>query len=216
MNNKADSKLLPKLTTLLPPFCAFMIDDEMTCGICLEDNDGNIEVDGCIQGRGKRRLITSCGHIFHKKCLQLWTSASLKGSLCGVITCPSCRGEVYADEESTETKKKYFNELANCNCCPRHQRDRPASYAYDPELDNRRISKAQEEALKNLPDDTNPEYIKWCNSKSQNTAYFEWCKANSIRRKNEQQQCDCECRRGMRIMVRRIPPPMINSFSLSN
>jgi hypothetical protein len=74
---KAEPKPLPKLTTLLPPFCGFMIDDIVTCNICLEDNDGNIEVDGCISGRGKRRLITSCGHIFHKKCLQQWTSASL-------------------------------------------------------------------------------------------------------------------------------------------
>jgi hypothetical protein len=203
MSNKVEPKLLPKLpklTTLLPVFCAFMIDDVMTCGICLEDNDGNIEVDGCIQGKGKRRLVTSCGHIFHKKCLQQWTSASLKGSLCGVITCPSCRGEVYMDEESTETTKKYFNELANCACCPRHQTDRPMSYAYDPELDARTMSKAQEEALNTLSTDD----------------YIEWCNANWVRRLRELFKCDCECRKGMRVMVRRIPPPMIKTFSLSN
>jgi hypothetical protein len=191
MSSKADLKLLPKLTTLLPPFCAFMIDDIMTCGICLEDNDGNIEVDGCIQGRGKRRLITSCGHIFHKKCLQQWTSTSLKGSLCGVITCPSCRGGVYMDEESTETTKKYFDELAKCACCPRHQRDRPASYTYDPELDARVMSKGQEEALNTLSTDD----------------YIEWCNADWLRRNIDIVQCDCECRAGMRVMVRRIPLP---------
>jgi len=184
-------KPLPKLTTLLPPFCAFMIDDEMTCGICLEDNDGNVEVDGCISGRGKRRLVTSCGHIFHKKCLQRWTSASLKGSLCGVITCPTCRGYVFMDEESTETKKKYFEQLATCNCCPRHQKDRPVSYVHDPDLDTRTMSKAQEEALNTLSTD---DYIAWCNN-------------NKWRRFKDVNRCDCSCRLGMRVMVRRIPPP---------
>jgi len=168
-----------------------MIDDVMTCGICFEDNDGNVEVDGCIQGRGKRRLVTSCGHIFHKKCLQQWTSASLKGSLCGVITCPTCRGEVFMDEESTETTKKYFEELAKCACCPRHQRDRPLSYVHDPDLDTRTMSKAQEEALNTLSTDD----------------YIEWCNANWVRQNIELLKCDCECRRGARIMVRRIPPP---------
>jgi hypothetical protein len=184
-------KPLPKLTTLLPPFCGFMIDDVMTCNICLEDNDGNVEIDGCIQGKGKRRLVTSCGHIFHKKCLQQWTSTSLKGSLCGVITCPSCRGYVFMDEESTETTKKYFEELAKCTCCPRHQRDRPLSYEHDPELDTRTMSKAQEEAYNTLSTED----------------YIEWRNADSWRRIEDRQRCDCDCRTGMRIMVRRIPPP---------
>ena len=182
---------LPKLTTLLPPFCGFMIDDIVTCNICLEDNDGNIEVDGCISGRGKRRLITACGHIFHKKCLQQWTTASLKGSLCGLITCPCCRGEVYMDEESTETKKKLFDELTSCNCCIRHQRDKPTSYAYDAELDARVMSKAQEMALNTLSYED----------------YIAWCKANSWRRIEERQYCDCHCRTKARAMIRHIPPP---------
>jgi hypothetical protein len=197
-----ESKLkpLPKLTTLLPPFCGFMIDDIVTCNICLEDNDGAIEVDGCISGRGKRRLITMCGHIFHKSCLQQWTSACNKGSLCGLITCPCCRGPVYMDQQSTETKKKQFAALARCDCCPRHQRDKPLSYEYDPDLDARTMSKAQEIALHTLSDDD----------------YIEWCNTNLERRNLELFKCDCECRRGMRVMVRRIPPPKINSFSLSN
>jgi hypothetical protein len=73
------------------------------------------------------------------------------------------------------------------------------SYAYDPELDARTMSKAQEEALNALSTD----------------AYIEWCNANWVRRNLELFKCDCECRRGMRVMVRRIPPPMINTFSLS-
>jgi hypothetical protein len=184
-------KPLPKLTTLLPPFCAFMIDDIVTCNICLEDNDGNIEVDGCILGRGKRRLITVCGHIFHKACLQQWTSASNKGSLCGLITCPCCRGPVYMDEESTEAKKKLFAALASCECCPRHQRYRPLSYAYDAELDARTMSEEQEIALNTLSEDE----------------YIEWCQANMERRNDDLFQCDCHCRTRMRSMVRRIPPP---------
>jgi len=191
ITNKTKLKPVPKLTTLLPPFCGFMIDDMVTCNICLEDNDGNIEVDGCISGRGKRRLITSCGHIFHKKCLQQWTSASLKGSLCGVITCPCCRGEVYMDEQSTETKKKLFDSLAKCDCCIRHQIDKPTSYAYDPDLDDRIMSKAQEEALNTL---SSADYIAWCHE-------------NSWRRIGDTNNCGCNCRTIIRTMVRRIPPP---------
>jgi hypothetical protein len=189
---------LPKLTTLLPPFCGFMIDDIVTCNICLEDNDGNIEVDGCISGRIKRRLITACGHIFHKKCLQQWTTASLKGSLCGLISCPCCRREVYMDEESNETKKKLFASLARCDCCIRHQKDKPMSYAYDAELDARVMSKAQETAFNTL---SYEDYIAWCNK-------------NNWRRSEERQCCDCHCRTTMRTMVRRIPPPC--SYELFN
>jgi uncharacterized protein YbaR (Trm112 family) len=189
---KAELKPLPKLTTLLPPFCGFMIDEIVTCNICLEDNDGNIEVDGCISGRGKRRLITSCGHIFHKKCLQQWTRALNKGLLCGLITCPYCRGPVYMDEQSTEAKKKLFAALTQCDCCPRHQRDKPLSYAYDQELDDRTMSKAQEEALNTLSDDD----------------YKDWCQTNSWRRMDEREWCNCHCRTRMRTMVRRIPPPI--------
>jgi hypothetical protein len=193
IGTKEQLKPLPKLTTLLPPFCGFMIDDIVTCNICLEDNDGNIEVDGCISGRGKRRLITACGHIFHKKCLQPWTRTLNKGSLCGLITCPSCRGEVYMDEQSNETKKKLFAALAKCECCPRHIRDRPSSYEHDPDLDDRTMSKAQEEALHTLSTED----------------YNAWCQTNSWRRMDEREWCDCHCRTRMRTMVRRIPPPSI-------
>ena len=192
IGSKEQLKPLPKLTTLLPPFCGFMIDDIVTCNICLEDNDGNIEVDGCISGRGKRRLITSCGHIFHKKCLQQWTTASLKGSLCGIITCPCCRGPVYMDEQSTEAKKKLFAALAQCECCPRHMSDRPVSYAYDQELDAMTMSKAQEIALNTLSTED----------------YIEWRNADWLRRNKHLFQCDCHCRTRMRAMVRRIPPPI--------
>ena len=184
-------KPLPKLTTLLPPFCGFMIDDIVTCNICLEDNDGNIEVDGCISGRGKRRLITACGHIFHKACLQQWTSACNKGSLCGLITCPYCRGPVYMDEQSTEAKEKLFAALARCDCCPRHQSDKPLSYEYDPDLDARTMSKAQESALNTLEED---DYIAWRNN-------------NNWRRLMDLNGCSCHCRSTMRSMVRHIPPP---------
>ena len=198
MNAKEELKPLPKLTTLLPPFCGFMIDDIVTCNICLEDNDGNIEVDGCISGRIKRRLITACGHIFHKKCLQQWTITSLKGSLCGLITCPYCRGPVYMDEQSTETKKKLFAALAQCSCCPRHMRERPLSYTHDPELDARTMSKEQEIALNTLSTDD----------------YKDWCQTNSWRRMDERECCDCHCRTRMRAMVRRIPPSI--SYDLFN
>jgi hypothetical protein len=196
MDTKTELKPLPKLTTLLPPFCGFMIDDVVTCNICLEDNDGNIEVDGCISGRGKRRLITACGHIFHKKCLQPWTRALNKGSLCGLITCPCCRGPVYMDEQSTETKEKLFTALAKCDCCPRHMRDRPTSYAHDQELDDRTMSKAQEEALNTLSTD---DYIAWRNN-------------NNWRRLVDLNRCNCHCRTRMRTMVRRIPPPIPNDL----
>jgi uncharacterized protein YbaR (Trm112 family) len=184
-------KPLPKLTKLLPPFCGFMIDDVVTCNICLEDNDGNIEIDGCISGKGKRRLVTSCGHIFHKACLQQWTAASLKGLLCGIITCPCCRGPVYMDQQSSETKKKLFAALAQCNCCARHQTDKPLTYEHDPELDARTMSKAQEIALHTLSAED----------------YIEWRNADWLRKNKALFQCDCHCRTRMRSMVRHIPPP---------
>ena len=158
-----DFKPWPKLTTLLPLHCAFTIDDVITCNICLEDNDGNIEVDGLIQGKAKRRLITACGHIFHKKCLEQWAKASNKGSLCGLISCPSCRGEVIMDHQSSKARKQLFDALAQCNCCSRHQRERPLSYAYDPDLDARTMSKAHEEALNTL---STEEYEVWRNTNS--------------------------------------------------
>jgi len=191
VNMEHKLKPLPKLTTLLPPFCAFMIDDMMTCNICLEDNDGAIEVDGCISGKIKRRLVTACGHIFHKACLQQWTATCLKGSLCGLISCPSCRGPVYMDQQSSETKEQLFYALAQCDCCARHQTDKPLSYAYDQELDARNMSKTQEIALNTLPYDN----------------YLDWCQANSWRRNEDQQWCSCHCRTIMRSMVRHIPPP---------
>lgn len=192
-----DFKPWPKLTTLLPIYCAFTIDDVVTCNICLEDNTGNIEVDGLIQGKAKRRLITACGHIFHKKCLEQWAKASNKGSLCGLISCPSCRGEVIMDDETSETRKQLFDALAQCTCCSRHQRERPLSYAYDPDLDTRTMSNAHEEALNTL---STEEYKVWRNT-------------NSWRRNEERIWCDCHCRTIMRSMVRRIPPPILYTTS---
>ena len=176
----------PKLTTLLPIHCAFTIDDVVTCNICLEDNDG------LIQGKAKRRLITSCGHIFHKSCLEQWAKACNKGSLCGLISCPSCRGEVISDHQTSKARKQLFDALAQCTCCSRHQRERPLSYAYDPDLDARTSSKAQEEALNTLSYEE----------------YEVWCDTNSWRRMEERAWCGCHCRRRMRSMVRRIPPPI--------
>ena len=176
----------PKLTTLLPIHCAFTIDDVVTCNICLEDNDG------LIQRKAKRRLITSCGHIFHKSCLEQWAKACNKGSLCGLISCPSCRGEVISDHQTSKARKQLFDALAQCTCCSRHQRERPLSYTYDPDLDVRTSSKAQEEALNTLSYEE----------------YEVWCDTNSWRRMEERAWCGCHCRRRMRSMVRRIPPPI--------
>lgn len=200
MNLKVNSELKPwpKMTTLLSIHCALTIDDEVTCNICLEDNDGNIEVDGVIQGKAKRRLITSCGHIFHKKCLEQWAKTCNKGSLCELISCPSCRGEVIMNHQSSEARKQLFDALAQCTCCSRHQRDRPLSYAYDRDLDARTMSKAHEEALNTLPDEE----------------YEVWRDTNSWRRMEERIWCGCYCRRRMRSMVRRIPPP--SPYTTSN
>jgi hypothetical protein len=95
------------------------------------------------------------------------------------------------DEQSTETKKKLFTALASCDCCPRHQGDRPLSYAYDHELDARTMSKEQEIALNTLEED---DYIAWRNN-------------NNWRRLVDLNRCSCHCRTRMRSMVRHIPPP---------
>jgi hypothetical protein len=95
------------------------------------------------------------------------------------------------DQQSSEAKKKLFAALASCECCPRHQSIRPLSYAYDPELDARTMSKEQEIALHTLSSED----------------YKDWCQINSCRRMDEREWCDCHCRTRMRSMVRHIPPP---------
>jgi hypothetical protein len=53
------------------------------------------------------------------------------------------------------------------------------------------MSKAQEEALNTLSAED----------------YKDWYQANSWRRMDEREWCDCYCRTRMRSMVRHIPPP---------
>jgi len=95
------------------------------------------------------------------------------------------------DEQSSEAKKKLFAALAQCNCCTRHQTDKPLTYEHDPELDARTMSKAQEIALHTLSAED----------------YIEWRNADRLRKNKALFQCNCHCRIRMRSMVRHIPPP---------
>ena len=50
--------------------------DHMECSICL----------GIVDAKTTGRMETTCGHVFHPKCLWKWYSTQKIGS------CPSCRG----------------------------------------------------------------------------------------------------------------------------
>lgn len=93
ITKKLELKPLPKIPKLLPLLIADTTDVIMTCSICLED-----EVDGIISGIAKQRAKTSCGHIFHKNCLDKWCLTYTAGYSYGVITCPECRKEIYIDD----------------------------------------------------------------------------------------------------------------------
>lgn len=185
--NKLQVKLKPlaKIPKLLPAHIDFTVDNDniLTCAICLDDNYC------CNPG-----VETSCGHIFHKKCLDKWCRASTGGWPYGVISCPNCRGEIYNDDGSD---KKAFEWLAGCNCCTRHEENRPKVYAYDEDIDNRVMSDLEEEALRTL---TANEYI-------------DWRRANNRRRQDDRNFCGCSCRNEMRAIIRRIANPQyINNF----
>ena len=53
------------------------------CGICLDSN-GEL----CINRKKKYKIITLCGHIFHKQCLKKWLQTVHKKK------CPTCRAKI--------------------------------------------------------------------------------------------------------------------------
>jgi hypothetical protein len=176
---KVELKPLAKIPKLLSMHTSLTVDDKVTCAICLE------EYDECVSKFVKRRVETSCGHIFHRSCLNKWCYAHTGGWTYGVISCPTCRGEIYIDDGSD---KKVFAWLVGCNCCTRHQENRPSVYAYDEDVDNRVMSVSEEEALRTLT--TND--------------YIEWRRANNRRRQDDRNFCGCSCRHEMRAIIRRI------------
>jgi hypothetical protein len=180
--NKLQLKPLAKIPKLLPSHIPVTDDDTVTCAICLEESDE------CISRFVKKRVETSCGHHFHRSCLDKWCYAHTKGWTYGVIPCPACRGEIYIDDGSD---KKMFAWLVGCNCCTRHQENRPSVYAYDEDVDNRVMSAAEEEALRTLSADE----------------YIDWRRANNRRRQDDRNFCDCSCRNEVRAIIRRIANP---------
>ena len=57
--------------------------DKYTCGICLDSNGKLI-----INRKKNYKIITPCGHIFHKQCLKKWLQTDHKK------TCPICRTKI--------------------------------------------------------------------------------------------------------------------------
>jgi hypothetical protein len=84
--------LLPQRTPIATQNIETQTEDvhtnEFQCVICFDNVNPGQEITA-----------TECNHLFHKKCLNGWTS--------GHTTCPSCRTEV-------ETKDALINELDRC------------------------------------------------------------------------------------------------------
>ena len=56
---------------------------QFTCGICLDSNDAIR-----INRKKNYKIITPCGHIFHKQCLRKWLQTDYKK------ICPTCRTKI--------------------------------------------------------------------------------------------------------------------------
>lgn len=183
-----DLKKLPKL----PKECTYCDDREWMCSVCLDDagpeyclNEADEVV--CLDNT-MHQVITSCGHRFHEKCLEDYTTIKTNGDVVGVIPCPNCRTDVFVDKRDN---KKMFEWWISCDCCTRHMTNRPTTYAYDEDIDNFRKSLRQEEAESVLSDEE----------------YKVWSKMNAQRRKMDRAYCSCNCRQEARVAIRRIPPP---------
>ena len=59
------------------------IRDRYICGICLDSNGKLI-----INRKKNYKIITPCGHVFHKQCLKKWLQTDHKK------TCPICRTKI--------------------------------------------------------------------------------------------------------------------------
>ena len=177
----------------LPKECTYCDDQDWTCSVCLDDAspeyyrcDETNEVV-CFDDT-MRQVVTSCGHRFHEKCLEDYTTVKMNGDIVGVIPCPNCRTDVFVDKRDN---KKMFEWLISCDCCTRHMTNRPTTYAYDEDIENLRQRPEQEAARRNLTD----------------KEYEVWCMSNAQRRNRDRDYCDCPCRQEARIAIRRIPFP---------
>ena len=177
----------------LPKECDYCDDPEWTCSVCLDDagptyclNESNEVV--CLDNT-MRQVVTSCGHRFHLKCLEDYTTIKTYGDCVGVIPCPNCRNAVFVDKRDN---KAMFEWWISCDCCERHMTNRPTVYAYNEDLDNFRKSLREEEAESMLYDEE----------------FTLWCKMNAKRRAMDVGYCSCNCRQEARIAIRRIPPPI--------
>lgn len=67
-----------------------------TCPICLEELSDN-------------KMTTSCGHMFHQKCIDEWENHS--------TTCPVCRTEIFEprQQESPLTFEEFLESAININ-----------------------------------------------------------------------------------------------------
>lgn len=117
-------------------------DLDWKCVICLETN----------QESSCTRLITSCGHVFHKKCLldmlhaqsdHIKTSVKYEDfkkliqqdtlydkddfSVSCEVACPLCETAIYLDNGAGAEE---FAIWATCTCCKKHLKNRPPSYNF--------------------------------------------------------------------------------------
>ena len=179
----------------LPKECTYcdLPEQDWTCSVCLDDagpeyyrRDETNEVV-CFDDT-MRQVVTSCGHRFHLKCLEDYTTIKTYGDCVGVIPCPNCRNPVFMDKRDN---KAMFEWWISCDCCTRHMTNRPTTYAYNEDVDNLRKSVRQEEAESVLSDEE----------------FALWRKMNAKRRAMERAYCSCNCRQEARIAIRRIPLP---------
>jgi hypothetical protein len=117
-------------------------DMDWKCIICLETK----KESNCI------RMITSCGHVFHKKCLSAMLHAQPEHiktvvkyddfkkliqqdtlydkdnfSTSCEVACPECKTAIYLDNG---VGIEEFAIWEKCNCCVLHKKNRPPSYNF--------------------------------------------------------------------------------------
>ncbi|KAK2197523.1 bifunctional Zinc finger [Babesia duncani] len=83
-------------TTLAP--------DGFTCTVCCTEEE-HVDLENV--------FIYPCGHIFHRKCVEMWLSTSTKN-------CPNCRCQLYhhssSESQCTESDlAEYFNNVSRCD-----------------------------------------------------------------------------------------------------
>ena len=76
----------------------------MSCSICLD----------LLNKESDQIVVTSCRHIFHKKCLIKWFKSDIKNNN-SFTSCPICREVIYNENDDDFDLKPSFYQLVTNN-----------------------------------------------------------------------------------------------------